>query len=134
VLLLLLLLFCVCFLLHTHPPPPHTHPKKHHNNRTTRAALALRGAQMTDIQKQIREDVTRYRYGDEQHLEEALDKIFRFGRQSGVPRKMAPKLTGLREEAEEGRYTLVLEFESKLEFSQWEERLAKIESFFGPGE
>lgn len=29
--------------------------------RTTKAAFALREAQMTDIQKQIREDVTRFR-------------------------------------------------------------------------
>jgi hypothetical protein len=34
----------------------------------------------------------------------------------------------------QGAYTLTLEFESKLEFSQWEDRLPKIQSFFGPGE
>jgi hypothetical protein len=76
----------------------------------------------------------RGRYGDEQHLEEALDKIFRFGKSGGVPRKNAPVLIGVREETQEGRYTLVLEFESKLEWDKWEERQAKFQSFFGPGE
>ena len=31
---------------------------------------------------QVREDVTRYRYGDEQHLDEALNKVFMFNRVS----------------------------------------------------
>lgn len=36
---------------------------------------------------QLREDVTRFRYGDEQHLDEALTRIFQFGRQKGIPRR-----------------------------------------------
>ena len=43
--------------------------------KTTAAALPLREAQATDIQKQVKSDVTRYRYGDEQHLDEALNRI-----------------------------------------------------------
>ena len=31
------------------------------------------------VDSQVRSDVTRYRYGDEQHLEEALKRIFRYG-------------------------------------------------------
>eukprot|EP00878_Enallax_costatus_P015328 GHUV01016054.1.p1 GENE.GHUV01016054.1~~GHUV01016054.1.p1 ORF type:complete len:266 (+),score=28.32 GHUV01016054.1:144-941(+) len=102
--------------------------------KTTKAAYDLRATQMTDIQKQIREDTTRYRYGDEQHLDEALDRIWRFGRAGNPPKKMCPKLTGLREEVVDGNYCLTLEFKSKLEMSVWEERLPKIQSFFGPGE
>jgi hypothetical protein len=33
----------------------------------------------------------------------------------------------------QGMYCLTLEFESKMEFQQWEDRLPKIQSFFGPG-
>ncbi|GMH43952.1 hypothetical protein BSKO_11886 [Bryopsis sp. KO-2023] len=101
--------------------------------KTTGAALALRETQMTDIQKQVREDVTRYRYGDEQHLEEALERIFKFGRSGGIPRRLSPKLTGLREEVREGMYTLVLEFGSSLGDEQWSMREEKFKTFFGPG-
>lgn len=101
--------------------------------KSTTEAVALRSSQMTDIQKQVREDVTRYRYGDEQHLDEALKRIFRIGRQGGISRKQAPLLIGLREEVLDGAYTLVLEFESKLEMDKWEEFQPKIQSFFGPG-
>ncbi|EIE23672.1 hypothetical protein COCSUDRAFT_66039 [Coccomyxa subellipsoidea C-169] len=103
--------------------------------KTTVQALSLREAQATDIQKQLREDVTRYRYGDEQHLDEALNRIFQFGRQTGIPRRLTPLLRGVREEAREGAYTLVLEFETKeqMTLEMWETRLNKIETFFGPG-
>eukprot|EP00882_Tetradesmus_deserticola_P007589 GHRQ01007993.1.p1 GENE.GHRQ01007993.1~~GHRQ01007993.1.p1 ORF type:complete len:282 (+),score=110.28 GHRQ01007993.1:546-1391(+) len=101
--------------------------------KTTRAAFDLRSSQMTDIQKQIREDTTRYRYGDEKHLDEALDKIWKFGRQGNPPKKMCPTLTGLREETVDGAYCLTLEFASKLELPVWEDRQPKFQSFFGPG-
>ena len=44
-------------------------------------------------------------------------------------------LRGVREEARDGMYTLVLEFETKeqMTLDMWETRLNKIESFFGPG-
>ena len=41
--------------------------------RTYEDADKLRASQATDIQVQVKSDTTRYRYGDEQHLEEALD-------------------------------------------------------------
>ena len=37
--------------------------------------LSLREAQATDTQNQIRLDVTRYRYGQEAHLDESLERI-----------------------------------------------------------
>jgi hypothetical protein len=58
----------------------------------------MRSKQMTDIQKQVREDCTRFRYGDEQHLEEALDRIFKYNKPQGIPKRSAPKLVGLREQ------------------------------------
>lgn len=97
-------------------------------------ALKLRDSQTTPILTQVRSDVTRFRYGDEQHLEEALKIIFRFNRPGGLRRNQAPELTGLSEQVINDRYALCLEFESpKMEFSDWTERVAKITSFFGPG-
>ncbi|KAL4420116.1 hypothetical protein ABPG77_000287 [Micractinium sp. CCAP 211/92] len=104
--------------------------------KSTPEALRLRDSQATDIQKQVREDVTRYRYGDEQHLDEALTRIFRFGQAGGIPRRLCPILTSLREEVTDGQYTLVLEFATKKEQmtqEMWDQRQEKIQSFFGPG-
>ncbi|WZN63664.1 thylakoid membrane protein [Chloropicon roscoffensis] len=98
-------------------------------------AIPLRAAKATDIQNQIREDVTRYRYGDEQHLDLALERILMIGRYGGVPRKFVPELVQIREEVRDGEYALVLEFKHKGGFkgSDWGERLEKVTSFFGPG-
>ncbi|KAE8722321.1 leucine-rich repeat containing protein [Hibiscus syriacus] len=79
-------------------------------------AQMLRETCATPILKQVRNDVTRYRYGDEQHLDEALKRIFQFGLVT-----------------EDGKYCLVLVFEAKaLELSDFEKRQAKFASFFGP--
>ncbi|KAH6803701.1 acclimation of photosynthesis to environment [Perilla frutescens var. frutescens] len=98
-------------------------------------AQALRDKCATPILNQVRSDVTRYRYGDEQHLEEALKRIFQYGMGGGIPRRSAPILQSIREEVtEDGRYALVLIFEAKaLELSDFEQRKAKFASFFGPG-
>ncbi|KAL3153495.1 hypothetical protein ABBQ38_011826 [Trebouxia sp. C0009 RCD-2024] len=103
--------------------------------KTTRAAFNLRDSQMTDIQKQLREDVTRYRYGDEQHLDESLGKIFMFNRAKGIAKRLTPILTGVREEVVDDKYTLVLEFRTRKEMTMemWTDRQDKIQTFFGPG-
>ncbi|XP_025821506.1 uncharacterized protein LOC112897430 isoform X1 [Panicum hallii] len=99
-------------------------------------ALALREKCATPILKQVRSDVTRFRYGDEQHLDEALQRIFQYGLGGGIPRRNAPILQKIQEEVtEDGKYSLVLVFEAKaLELSDFEKRQqAKFTSFFGPG-
>ncbi|KAJ1412781.1 hypothetical protein SESBI_20216 [Sesbania bispinosa] len=89
----------------------------------------------TPILKQVKSDVTRYRYGDEQHLDEALKRIFQYGLGGGIPRRSAPVLQMIREEVtQDGKYCLVLVFEAKaLQLSDFEQRQAKFTSFFGPG-
>lgn len=98
-------------------------------------AEQLREKCATPVLKQVRSDVIRYRYGDEQHLDEALKRIFQFGLGGGIPRRNAPVLQSIREEVtEDGKYCLVLVFEAKaLQLSDFEKRQAKFTSFFGPG-
>ncbi|KAJ8428249.1 hypothetical protein Cgig2_011929 [Carnegiea gigantea] len=98
-------------------------------------AERLREKCATDVLKQVKSDVSRYRYGDEQHLDEALKRIFQYGQGGGIPRRSAPVLQLIREEVtEDGRYCLVLVFEAKaLKLSDFEQRQAKFASFFGPG-
>ncbi|XP_050230560.1 uncharacterized protein LOC126679552 [Mercurialis annua] len=97
-------------------------------------AQMIRETSATPILKQVRNDVIRYRYGDEQHLEEALQRIFQYGQGGGVSRRNAPILQTIREEVtEDGRYCLVLVFMAKaLQLSDFEKRQAKFASFFGP--
>ncbi|GJW65775.1 thylakoid membrane protein slr0575-like protein [Tanacetum coccineum] len=83
----------------------------------------------------VRDDVIRFRCGDEQHLDEALKRIFLYGLGSGVARRNAPVLKKIREEVtEDGKYCLVLVFEAKaLELADFEKRQQKFATFFGPG-
>jgi hypothetical protein len=97
-------------------------------------AFKLRDAQATEILVQVRSDVTRFRYGDEQHLEEALKRIFRYGQGGGIIRRYAPTLQSIREEVRQGKYCLTLVFEApNLKLSDFEDRQPKFQSFFGPG-
>lgn len=98
-------------------------------------ALALRETKATPVLNQVRKDVARFRYGDEQHLDEALKRIFRYGQGGGIQRRNAPALRMIREEVTaEGKYSLVLVFEAKaLQLTDFEQRQAKFASFFGPG-
>ncbi|MGB3308877.1 MAG: DUF2854 domain-containing protein [Nodosilinea sp.] len=102
-------------------PAPYTQP-------TPPEVLKLREEQATPTQNQVRQDVTRYRYGQEAHLDVALQKLG-----LSPSGQECPELSGLHEAEIDGSYALVLEFDSSmLPFSTWVEKKAKIESFFGP--
>lgn len=95
---------------------------------TSASVLALREAQATATQNQVRKDVTRFRYGQEVHLEVSLDRLG-----LSPTDEERPTLVALEELERDGRYALQLEFESALmPFEKWQERREKIERFFGP--
>ncbi|MEA5479390.1 DUF2854 domain-containing protein [Pseudanabaena galeata UHCC 0370] len=100
----------------------------------TEAVLALRKLQETPTQKQLRKDVTRYRYGIKAHLDEILEKVG-----MSPTDEERPILVGIYEEisqAEEtkGAYSLVLRFRSPLmDFVAWQQKQDKLTRFFGPG-
>lgn len=89
---------------------------------------ALRESQATATQQQIRKDVTRYRYGQDCHLDDALERLG-----LSPTDEERPLLHHIREESRKGRYALVLEFKSPLfSLEDWQTRQEKIERFFGP--
>jgi len=91
--------------------------------------IALREQQATSTQNQIRKDVTRYRYGQEAHLDSSLKYL---GLSPSDEER--PILQSIREEAIDGSYALILEFESPLiKFETWQQKKDKIERFFAPG-
>jgi hypothetical protein len=95
---------------------------------TAPSIVALRDAQATDTLKQVRLDVTRYRYGQEAHLELALDYL---GLNPNDDDR--PMLSSVREENRDGAYSLVLTFASpEIPLETWQEKQAKIAKFFGP--
>lgn len=96
---------------------------------TPASVLKLRELQATSTQNQIRQDVTRYRYGQKAHLDSSLESL-----KLSPSDEERPLLVGLRETEVDGAYTLVLEFESPLiPIETWQQKREKIEKFFGPG-
>ncbi len=95
----------------------------------TEAILQLRDRQATATQNQVRQDVMRYRYGQEAHLDSTLEHLG-----LSPTDEERPILTGLREVETEGAYTLVLEFDSPLiPLEKWAAKQDKMNGFFGPG-
>ncbi|USR90577.1 DUF2854 domain-containing protein [Phormidium yuhuli AB48] len=103
-------------------PAPFTQP-------TPPEVLTLRETQATDTQNQVRIDVNRYRYAERAHLLEALEFL-----KLSPNDKARPILEGIREEAVDGAYALILEFDSPLlPLAVWQEKRQDMEVFFGPG-
>ncbi|WPF89531.1 DUF2854 domain-containing protein [Cyanobacterium aponinum AL20118] len=96
---------------------------------TTPEVLALRKEKATATQNQLRLDVTRYRYGQEAHLDEALQRL---GLSPTDDER--PILTKIQEDKIDNHYALILYFESPLiKLETWQEKQEKITKFFGPG-
>jgi hypothetical protein len=95
---------------------------------TSPEIVDLREKQATPTQNQLRKDVTRYRYGQEAHLDESLERIG-----LSPTDEERPELVSIRETEIDGAYTLVMEFNSPfISLSQWQEKQEKIAKFFGP--
>lgn len=95
---------------------------------TTQEVLTLREQQATPIQNQLRQDVTRYRYGQKVHLEESLERLG-----LSPTDEQRPILQGIREIVINGYYALVLEFDSSLiPLETWQAKQDKLSKFFGP--
>ncbi|NEO26925.1 MAG: DUF2854 domain-containing protein [Kamptonema sp. SIO4C4] len=102
-------------------PTPYSRP-------TPADILELREQQATETQNQIRKDVTRYRYGQEAHLDESLERL-----ELSPSDDERPLLQAIREESIEGHYALILEFDSPfVPLDKWQARQEKIEKYFGP--
>jgi len=91
--------------------------------------LILRQQQATTTQNQLRQDVTRYRYGQKAHLDSSLQYLG-----LSPTDEERPLLKELQETITDGAYTLIMRFESRLiPIEVWQEKQEKIASFFGPG-
>ena len=91
--------------------------------------IKLREQQATATLNQIRLDVTRFRYGQEAHLDLALEKL---GLSPTDDER--PVLKSLTEAQIDGDYALILCFYSPLvTLETWESKHDKITKFFGPG-
>lgn len=84
--------------------------------------------QATATQTQILKDVTRFRYGQQAHLDISLGHL---GLSPTDDER--PILRGVRETEVDGAYTLVLNFESLLvPLETWKTKQEKMTTFFGP--
>ena len=91
--------------------------------------IKLREQQATATLNQIRLDVTRFRYGQEAHLDLALEKL---GLSPTDDER--PVLKSLTEAEIDGAYALVLDFYSPLiKIDVWHSKNDKLTKFFGPG-
>jgi Protein of unknown function (DUF2854) len=91
--------------------------------------IKLRDRQATPTLNQLRKDVTRFRYGQEAHLDIALEKL---GLAPSDDDR--PILKGLHEAEIDGNYALILDFYSPFfKIDIWAEKQEKIAKFFGPG-
>jgi Protein of unknown function (DUF2854) len=96
---------------------------------TSASVLKLRDRAATPTLNQIRKDVTRYRYGQEAHLDLALEKL---GLSPSDDDR--PVLKGIKESEIGGAYALTLDFYSPfMKIDVWQEKCDKITKFFGPG-
>jgi Protein of unknown function (DUF2854) len=91
--------------------------------------VKLRDEQATPTLNQIRKDVTRFRYGQEAHLDVALEKLG-----LAPTDEDRPILKTLQESEIGGAYALILKFYSPfMSIDVWREKREKITKFFGPG-
>jgi hypothetical protein len=108
-------------LVELKPVPPLAAPSEE--------VLQARSQQATTIQTQIRSDISRYSYGANVHMQDALE----FLKLKGATDADLPQLVGYREELRQGYYTLLLRFQSpNVTFDRWQESLNKKKTgFFG---
>lgn len=96
---------------------------------TTPQVLTLRKDQATPTQNQIRQDITRYRYGQNVHLYQALSFLGLGSTDDDIP-----DVTELQETEINGSYALILKFDSPaVPMEVWQQKQEKMTSFFGPG-
>ena len=85
----------------------------------------------TEIFKQVKQDVTRHRYGDDAHLDSTLEALG-----LKLPQKKFPKLLSITQEDEDGELVFTLAFQSlETPYKVWSDpdRVKKYSTFFGPG-
>lgn len=96
---------------------------------TTAEVETLKTTQATATQKQIFDDLTRYRYGQEAHLDSALKFLGLAPTDDD-----RPTIIGIREENIDGAYAMILEFDSPfITLETWQKKIEKMTTFFGPG-